>query len=637
MSQTPTPVQEPRGYSQASRDAAESGDSTVKFLDAALWERLSQSEAIADIALAWLTLLCRTIDGAQQALLLLEAADNVFETAAMWPDGAGKPQTLADTAKVALAERRGVVREAGAPSEGRHSDERGIIAAYPLLLDARVKGAVAVHVDQKSGVDSRLVLRQIQWGLAWMLDRLRAASSKSQSRLLSRSSVVLDLVGASLEHEGFRAAAMGVVTEIALRCNFDRVSLGFLRNGTVTVNVISHSAAFGQHMNLVRCIGAAMDEAIDQRTNILYPPPGTQVVATTAHAELARLQDDRQILTVPLFSIDRFIGAMSFERSSDAPIDQETVLVLETATAIVGPILEEKRRNDRWIGAKIAETVTTNVKTLFGPGHVARKLIAAAAVVVLIFFAVAHQTYRADAEARVEGLVRRAVVAPYDGFIQDANARAGDTVHKNDVLASLDDRDMTLERLRWVTERQQRTFEYDKALANRQPAAINVTRSQIAQAEAQIQLLDEQLARVKMRAPIDGVIVSGDLSQMIGASVTRGQVLFEVAPLTGYRVILSVDERQIGDIKIGESGTFVTTALPDEPFKFTVEKLLPIAEVKDGKNTFRVEGLITGASNRLRPGMEGVAKIDIGRRLIIGVWSKPIADWARLWLWRWLP
>jgi multidrug efflux pump subunit AcrA (membrane-fusion protein) len=210
-------------------------------------------------------------------------------------------------------------------------------------------------------------------------------------------------------------------------------------------------------------------------------------------------------------------------------------------------------------------------------------------------------------------------------------------VHKNDVLASLDDRDMTLERLRWVTERQQRSFEYDKALANRQPAVINVTRSQIAQAEAQIQLLDEQLARVKMRAPIDGVIVSGDLSQMIGASVTRGQMLFEVAPLTGYRVILSVDERQIGDINIGETGAFVTTALPNEPFTFTVEKLLPIAEVKDGKNTFRVEGRITAASHRLRPGMEGVAKIDIGRRLLISIWSKPIVDWTRLWLWRWLP
>jgi multidrug resistance efflux pump len=449
--------------------------------------------------------------------------------------------------------------------------------------------------------------------------------------------MALDLVGTALEHEGFRASAIATVTELALRCEFDRVSLGFLNRGSVTVSVISHSAQFGKQMNLVRCVGAAMDEAIDQHSNILYPPLGSQILATAAHAELARLQGDRLILTLPLFSIDRFIGSMTFERSSDTPIDPEMIALLETAVAIVGPILDEKRKNDRWIGFKLAEAAVNQVKLLTGPGHVAHKLGAAAGLCVLLFFLLAHQTYRADADAQIEGLVRRAVVAPYDGFVRDAAARAGDTVRQGDVLASLDDRDLVLERLRWVTERQQRTFEYDKALATRQPAAINVTQSQIAQAEAQIQLLDEQLARVKMRAPIDGLVVAGDLSQMIGASVTRGQVLFEVAPLTGYRVLLSVDERQIGAIKVGQTGHLVTTALPGEPFEFIVEKLVPIAEAKDGKNTFRVEGRITGASGRLRPGMEGVAKIDVEDRLLIWIWTKPLFDWMRIWLWRWVP
>ena len=122
---------------------------------------------------------------------------------------------------------------------------------------------------------------------------------------------------------------------------------------------------------------------------------------------------------------------------------------------------------------------------------------------------------------------------------------------QGEVLATLEDRDLLLERLKWVTERQQHMFEYDKALASRQPAAINVIRSQIDQAEAQIKLLDEQLARIKLRSPIDGLVVSGDLSQLIGASVQRGQVLFEVAPLDGYRVILDVDEREIGAVEAG--------------------------------------------------------------------------------------
>ena len=630
MSQTPSSAPEPdiaTGQRHAGTDAG-----LITFLDAALWEQLSRAVSLEELSRAWLALLCRTIAGAQQGLLLLEAKEaNLFDPVATWPDNAGKLPALVNLGTTVLKERRGLIRDAAAGTG------HGIIAAYPVLLDGRVKGAVAVSVEQKPDSDSRLVLRQLQWSVAWIVDHLRAASGKSQGRLLDRTSMALDLVGAALEHEGFKASAIAVVTELALRCGFDRVSLGFVRRGTVAVSVISHSAQFGKQMNLVRCVSAAMDEAVDQRSNILYPPTDKQIVATAAHGELAHLQGDVSILTVPLFSIDRFIGAMTFERSSDTPIDPDMITLIETAAAIVGPILEEKRRNDRWIGIKAWEAAVDQVKLLLGAGHAARKLGTAAAICAVLFFCFAHQTYRADADAQIEGLVRRAVVAPYDGFIRDAQARAGDTVHEGDVLASLDDRDMVLERLRWVTERQQRTFEYDKALATRQPAAINVTKSQIAQAEAQIQLLDEQLARVKMRAPIDGLIVSGDLSQIIGASVTRGQLLFEVAPLTGYRVILSVDERQIGAIEVGQTGHLVTTALPGEPFAFVVEKLVPIAEVKDGKNTFRVEGRITELSDRLRPGMEGVAKIDIERRLVIWVWTKPLLDWIKLSLWRWLP
>ncbi|MEJ0068148.1 MAG: hypothetical protein WDO24_04805 [Pseudomonadota bacterium] len=35
------------------------------------------------------------------------------------------------------------------------------------------------------------------------------------------------------------------------------------------------------------------------------------------------------------------------------------------------------------------------------------------------------------------------------------------------LLAALDDRDLALERLRWVTERQQSLYQYDKALSER--------------------------------------------------------------------------------------------------------------------------------------------------------------------------
>jgi multidrug resistance efflux pump len=232
--------------------------------------------------------------------------------------------------------------------------------------------------------------------------------------------------------------------------------------------------------------------------------------------------------------------------------------------------------------------------------------------------------------------VRRAVVAPYDGSIKDATARAGDKVTAGEVLGSLEDRDLVLERLKWVTERQQHLYEYDKALAARQPAAINVIRSQIDQAVAQIKLIDAELARIKLRSPIAGLVAAGDLSQLIGTAVQRGQVLFEIAPLDAYRVILEVDEREVRAVKPGQRGELIVTALPNRSLPFVVDKITPIAEARAGRNVFRVEGRLTENPPQLRPGMEGIGKVEIGRRNLAWIWLHPLIDWLRVWSWRWV-
>ena len=61
-------------------------------------------------------------------------------------------------------------------------------------------------------------------------------------------------------------------------------------------------------------------------------------------------------------------------------------------------------------------------------------------------------------------------------------------------------------------------------------------------------------ARTRLVAPFDGVVVKGDLTQSLGSPVAKGDVLFEVAPLDGYRVILSIDERDISDVREGGRG-----------------------------------------------------------------------------------
>ena len=123
----------------------------------------------------------------------------------------------------------------------------------------------------------------------------------------------------------------------------------------------------------------------------------------------------------------------------------------------------------------------------------------------------------------------------------------------------------------------------------------------------------------------------------MGAAVERGEELFQVAPLNAYRLILEVGEGDITDIQEGQSGTLLVSSMPDEPMSFVVERITPIAEAEEGRNFFRVEARLDEVSDRLRPGMKGVAKTSVEDRLLILIWSDKLIDWMRLMLWKWWP
>jgi RND family efflux transporter MFP subunit len=224
------------------------------------------------------------------------------------------------------------------------------------------------------------------------------------------------------------------------------------------------------------------------------------------------------------------------------------------------------------------------------------------------------------------------------GYIGQANVRAGDVVKKGDVMFTLDERDLRLERLKWASQRAQYKQEYSKALAEHDRAKTRVLGAQIDQAEAQIALVEEQLKRTRVTAPFDGFVVTGDLSQSLGAPVERGDILFQIAPLNDYRVILKVDEREIGDVRVGQTGRLALAGMPDDTQAIEVDKITPISKAEEGVNYFRVESRLTENDlTRLRPGMEGVGKIDVDQRKLIWIWTHKIVHWVRMFFWSWWP
>ena len=624
---------DPSSSENPNSSASEDSD-RIAFLDQALWHRFADASSAETFATAWLTLQVSMLEKVARGVVVLGPERGPFVPAAVWPEGDVMPATLSRAAESAMSERRGVVHR---PVQNEQPSSRPSQLAYPLLVDGRLLGVVALEFSGGSESELQAMMRQLQWGCGWMEAYLRRTAQGGSIDTQGDLSRVLDLAATALEHERFKAAAMAVVTELATQVGCDRVGLG-LRSGRHTkVYALSHSAQFGEQTNLVRAITGAMDEALDRLETVVYPAADDERLVIRGHANLAKVGGAVAICTVVMSSGDTVLGALSFERSDGQPFDQATIDLLEHSAALLGPVLEMKRRDDRLLVLKAAESFRYQVTKFVGPRHYAAKLVGLVLAGIFAFLSLAEGDYRVSADAVLEGAIQRVLVAPINGYIREASARAGDVVKQGDVLFSIDDRDLRLEYLKWSSQKEQVNRRYRDALAVKNRSEVNIFKAQLDQAEAQLELLKEQIARTQVAAPFDGVVVSGDLSQRLGSPVNRGEVLLDIAPLNAYRVVLQVDERQISDLRPGQNGQLVLAALPRDQFAFTVEKITPVSEPGEGRNRFRVEAQLVDDVELLRPGMEGSGKIIIDRRSLQWIWTHELVEWFQLWFWSWRP
>ncbi|MBH0178411.1 MAG: HlyD family efflux transporter periplasmic adaptor subunit [Nitrospira sp.] len=602
-----------------------------------LWTSFAEAATVEVFCRSWLALQCRMMGGVRSGMVLLGPADRgPFRPIVTWPEGRQNLKRLMKTAERTVAERRGLVAR-GEPAEGETQNGHYEIG-YPIEVRGALHGAAVLEVAPKSEVKLQGMLRQLHWGAAWLelLFAREAVAAEKVTR--ERLQAALDLVATAVGHERFYASAMTLVTALATQFQCDRVSLGFVTRGRARVTAVSHSAQFKEQANVIRGMAEAMDEAIDQRETIVYPPPteGASVVVQ-AHEAFAKEHGSGALLCVPLEAGGQVVGALLLERPVDRPFDQKHVDLCRSVAALIGPVLEVHRREDRWLGAKVWDSLTRYVRDLLGPGHVALKLSSVSLAALLAFCFLAKGDYRVSAKTVLEPVVQRAAAAPFNGYIRDAPVRAGELVRAGDVLCTLDDRELRLERLKSLSKFEEYQKEYHKAMGEREAAKVEILTAQMNQVRAEIELLDDQLAHTRMIAPFDGIVVSGDLSQSLGAPVEKGTVLFEIAPLDSYRVVLEVDERDIADVQAGQPGHLLLSAFPSGPVAVTISNVTPVSTAKDGRNFFRVEASLDQAHDRLRPAMEGAGKIAIDQRRLVWIWTHQVVDWIRLTAWTWLP
>ena len=414
-----------------------------------------------------------------------------------------------------------------------------------------------------------------------------------------------------------------------------QVAVALAEQGDLQLRALSKQAFIDASSSESKLLVDAMQEACDREVVIRWPIVSAKkrrdFGVLVAHRSLAGRRSSIAYCSFPIYHEQKLLGAMLLERQDGFVFSEDQGAFLEKVAVVVAPLLMLHVQADRGVLAVIREKSGAFMTSQLGTERLGRRLITVLVALMLLAAFLVPVESHIGATAELVPLERRLITVPRAGFVQSVDVVAGEQVDQGQLLATLDSRDLVLEASRSASEIATAEVEFRAAMASFDRQASAVARARLAQARAQQLLVERQLEQNSLKAPIAGIVLNTDPGNTLGAPVSRGDTLFEIAPADGYEVHLLVDESNIRDVFVGQTGELTLRARPDEVLAVNVQSVHPIAEVGDGASVFRVRATLlnnaTASESILRPGESGQARLDaqtksLGRILLDPLWMR---------------
>ena len=155
--------------------------------------------------------------------------------------------------------------------------------------------------------------------------------------------------------------------------------------------------------------------------------------------------------------------------------------------------------------------------------------------------------------------------------------------------------------------RDQLKEQYEVALAQARQnyAAVEVARTNVANAESQLGLARQNLSYAIIPAPIDGYV--SERPADLGEYVSPQQKVATIVRTNPLRIRIDIPEQAISAVRVGQSVSVTTSAWPDKNFAGRVARIAP--NVSTTSRTLTVEAEIENSGGALKPGQFATVRI----------------------------
>jgi len=595
------------------------------------------------------------------AMLRLNQQGQV-EVLAVYPplaEGQTPPVWLAQAAESAPQ----VQQEGSTVIRGMQSDDdlygapaRQHLVMVPIRGDGQVRGAASFLLDTNDPQTLTVCRERIELTVSLLsLYEMRLTLQRRQGDL-ARLRLAMEVLSSVNEHERFQGAGMAFVNEIASRFTCDRVGIGFLKNRYVKLRSLSNTEKFSRKMKVVQDVETAMEECFDQDVEVVHPSTPEATFVSRAAKELATRHGPSAVLSLPIRRGNEPKGVLILERPVDKPFSLDEAEALRLTCDLASARLVTLSQTDRWFGARAATTTRKALSVVVGPKHTWVKLLVLGLIGFVLATSLIHGEHRAEAPFTIEAVTQRYLSAPFDGKVDDTYVEPGEWVAQGTILARMDtkrkEQDLhetnaqltELESKRRVAVQQAATLTRPEEREDKRAEAERLVFS-IEAARTKIQWLEDEIAAAEITAPFNGYILDGELKQFHQPHKNKGDVLFVMAECEenqpmALRATLLVPEEDIAEVLTSTRGQLATTGYPDKRMNFEIDRRMPVAEVVEQKNVFKIyvqldeDDMAThNATAWLQPGIKGQARVHLGEKPYLTMWTQKAVNWVRMKLW----
>jgi RND family efflux transporter MFP subunit len=343
----------------------------------------------------------------------------------------------------------------------------------------------------------------------------------------------------------------------------------------------------------------------------------------------------RAFQAVPLADEEGRVGVLSFESSDPnfltvAHLEMIKVLASQATVALRNASLYKEVP---FIGV-LQPLIQRKRKFLALEKHRRAMLIAAACAAVL-FLVLFPLPLRVDGPATVAPGHAARVGADVEGVVRKVTVAEGDRVRQGVVIGALEDWDYRSALAGARAKRETAITLMNRALAANDGTEAGIQQAQADYWTAEVARAQERLDRTLVRSPIDGVVATPHMENLVGRKLKAGEAFADIVDNSQALVDLTIDQTDIGLVAAGQKARVKLDGFPAHTFQGEVVVVSPLGRLDGDTSTFYARIAVSNPESTMRAGMQGRGKVSTGWHPAGKVFFRQPVMWAWSKLWSW--